>query len=30
MNSTIYNDDDLKNLCKDVLNYNIEIKKLKE
>ena len=30
MNSNIYNDDDLKNYCKNILNINIEIKNLKD
>ena len=30
MNSNIYSDDELKQLCKNTIDYNIEIKKLKE
>jgi len=30
MNSNIYSDEDLKNYCKNILNINNEIKKLKD
>jgi hypothetical protein len=30
MNSNIYHDDDLKNSCKNILDINNEIKKLRE